>query len=149
MIIHENTTCMQGIKRSHPLVMKTSGQPNRVLLPPNQILWSDQEAFLTRKHSGWPQSSWWGVMCTQCNGYMCISLCDKSHSFFSVTPRCLSSCRTVPMMSSLAWPPSTREPVAVRAPSTSGTGMTKSSSQTLMEPSPGVQNIYSFTVILN
>lgn len=51
---------------------------------------------------------------------------------------CLFSCWTALTTLCSAWPLSIREPVDVREPSTSGTGMTRSSSPTSMEPSPGV-----------
>lgn len=51
---------MPDSKKSRPLVMKTTGQPNRALPPSNQSLGSHQGACHIRKHLDSRQISWWG-----------------------------------------------------------------------------------------
>lgn len=52
---------MLDIKKSPPLVTKTTEHPTRAPAASNQSMGSHQEACLIRKHSAWHQSSWWGV----------------------------------------------------------------------------------------
>ncbi len=129
------STCLvPDTKKSRPPVMRTTGQPIRALPPSSQSLDSHQEACLIRKHSDSRQSSWWGVWFEYCRifwllivifftYYLSFSLpLSLSHTH---TRSCLSSCRRALTTLCSVWPLSTREPVAVRAPSTSGTGTTR------------------------
>lgn len=52
---------MLDIKKSPPLVTKTTEHPTRAPTASNQSMGSHQEACLIRKHSDWHQSNWWGV----------------------------------------------------------------------------------------
>ena len=52
---------MVDIKKSPPLVTKTTEHPIRAPTASSQSMGSHQEACRIRKHSDWHQSSWWGV----------------------------------------------------------------------------------------